>query len=284
MPVADVIDGQLPLAFDYRRIVDDAARHAIERLEIGDLATAFVGPTFTLSELKGVYEEVWGEPPDAANFRRSRSPRSTLADGERRGATRRDIGDETKPPLRHDRFGQPVAHAYSFRPVVAEVWLGVRLDPAMEHVGEPCRLRSAAREVPLQHDDQHEVALVGEVGDVLRDHRTPLATCLLRDLCVVGGPHPDLGDVDRISAVPLAEDLGGSGREHLVDEQTDHWGYASRAWRCSAASRLRSSVLWLRSMRRSISSRCSAAYSIARRISRGWRSVSSASAAMRSSS
>jgi 8-oxo-dGTP diphosphatase len=35
------------------------------------LATAFVGPTFTLSELRSVYEAVWEVELDGANFRRS---------------------------------------------------------------------------------------------------------------------------------------------------------------------------------------------------------------------
>jgi 8-oxo-dGTP diphosphatase len=74
MPVAQVVDGRLPLAFDHQSIVEDAVRYASERLEVGDLATAFVGPTFTLTELKGVYEAVWGEPLDSANFRRSLAP------------------------------------------------------------------------------------------------------------------------------------------------------------------------------------------------------------------
>ena len=40
-------------------------------LEDSDLATAFVGPTFTLAELQSVYEAIWGDRLDAANFRRS---------------------------------------------------------------------------------------------------------------------------------------------------------------------------------------------------------------------
>ena len=48
---------------------------AIERvrveLEVTGIATAFVGPTFTLAELRAVYEAAWGTELDAANFRRS---------------------------------------------------------------------------------------------------------------------------------------------------------------------------------------------------------------------
>ncbi len=70
-PVAEVIDGRLELAFDHRRIVGDAVRRAGTDLETSDLATAFVGPEFTLSELRAVYEAVWSTRFDAANFRRT---------------------------------------------------------------------------------------------------------------------------------------------------------------------------------------------------------------------
>ena len=69
--VADVLEGDLELAFDHRRILTDAIERAGAELEGSDLATAFVGPTFTLSELQSVYEAIWGDRLDAANFRRS---------------------------------------------------------------------------------------------------------------------------------------------------------------------------------------------------------------------
>ena len=53
------------------RILKDAVDRLGAELEHSGLATAFVGPTFTLSELRSVYETVWGAPLDAANFRRS---------------------------------------------------------------------------------------------------------------------------------------------------------------------------------------------------------------------
>jgi 8-oxo-dGTP diphosphatase len=77
-PVAQVVDGRLPLAFDHERIVTDAVERARVELETTGLATAFVGPTFTLSQLRTVYESVWEVELDPANFRRSLSP----GDGE----------------------------------------------------------------------------------------------------------------------------------------------------------------------------------------------------------
>jgi 8-oxo-dGTP diphosphatase len=69
-PAADAVS-DLPLAFDHRRILADAIERAADELEQGDLATAFVGETFALSELQNVYEELWDADIDPANFRRS---------------------------------------------------------------------------------------------------------------------------------------------------------------------------------------------------------------------
>lgn len=71
VPVSDVLDGKLELAFDHLRIVGDAIARVRVELEVSGIATAFVGPTFTLAELRSVYEAVWGVQLDGANFRRS---------------------------------------------------------------------------------------------------------------------------------------------------------------------------------------------------------------------
>ena len=70
-PVADVLRGKLELAFDHLQIVRDAIERVRVELEVTGIATAFVGPTFTLAELRAVYEAAWGTELDAANFRRS---------------------------------------------------------------------------------------------------------------------------------------------------------------------------------------------------------------------
>jgi len=71
VPVADVLSGKLDLAFDHLQIVRDAVERVRVELEVTGVATAFVGSTFTLAELRSVYEAVWGVQLDAANFRRS---------------------------------------------------------------------------------------------------------------------------------------------------------------------------------------------------------------------
>jgi len=71
VPVSDVLERKIELAFDHERIVRDAVERVRADLELRGIATAFVGPTFTLAELRSVYEAVWGVQLDGANFRRS---------------------------------------------------------------------------------------------------------------------------------------------------------------------------------------------------------------------
>jgi 8-oxo-dGTP diphosphatase len=72
VPVAGVLEeGFEPLAFDHKRILHDAIERVRVDLAVTGIATAFVGPTFTLAELRTVYEEAWGVQIDGANFRRS---------------------------------------------------------------------------------------------------------------------------------------------------------------------------------------------------------------------
>lgn len=68
--VDDALVESTKLAFDHRQILLDGIERARTKLEHSTLATAFCGPTFTLSELQRVYEAVWGVKLDPRNFYR----------------------------------------------------------------------------------------------------------------------------------------------------------------------------------------------------------------------
>ena len=96
-PVSEALDGDMRLAFDHRTILRDAVDRAAADLESSDLATAFVGPTFTLTELQRVYEAVWDDALDTANFRRSLSTPAPSAFVLPTGV-RADVGDRGGRP------------------------------------------------------------------------------------------------------------------------------------------------------------------------------------------
>jgi 8-oxo-dGTP diphosphatase len=70
-PVSEALSGKIELAFDHAQILRDAVERVRVDLELTGIATALVGPAFTLAELRAVYEAVWGVHLDGANFRRS---------------------------------------------------------------------------------------------------------------------------------------------------------------------------------------------------------------------
>ena len=71
VPVSEALNGKIELAFDHARILRSALERVRVDLDLTGIATAFVGPTFTVAELRAVYEAVWGVRLDGANFRRS---------------------------------------------------------------------------------------------------------------------------------------------------------------------------------------------------------------------
>jgi 8-oxo-dGTP diphosphatase len=106
MPV-DAMAGEL--AFDHPQILADALERARAKLEYTPLAAAFCAETFTIAELRHVYQVVWGVELDPRNFHRKvTSTRGFVIPAD--GTTTRDggrpaqlfsvgPGDVLRPPL-----------------------------------------------------------------------------------------------------------------------------------------------------------------------------------------
>ena len=103
VPVADVQGDRLPLAFDHRRIVDDAVARLRAELDTSDVAVGFCPPEFTIRELREVYEAILLTELDSGNFQRKVTQRKgyltpterRVTPGERGGrpATLWRVGD-----------------------------------------------------------------------------------------------------------------------------------------------------------------------------------------------
>ncbi len=104
--VADVLTTkQYQLAFDHHRILTDAIERLRTKLELTPLAAAFIGPTFTLTDLRRVYESTWQTRLDPGNFRRK--VLATQGFVESTGAIA-PPGPEGGKPAEIYRVGQPV--------------------------------------------------------------------------------------------------------------------------------------------------------------------------------
>jgi 8-oxo-dGTP diphosphatase len=102
------------LAYDHDRIVPDALERARAKLEYTALATAFVDEPFTLAELRGVYEAVWGVRLDPANFRRKVV--STPGFVVETGQTAPPGPEGGRPAKRYRRGGATRLHPAMLRP------------------------------------------------------------------------------------------------------------------------------------------------------------------------
>lgn len=78
VPVADIRGDTLPLAFDHRRIVDDAVDRLRAELDSGDMAVGFCPPEFTIRELREVHEAILQTELDSGNFQRKVTQRKGL--------------------------------------------------------------------------------------------------------------------------------------------------------------------------------------------------------------
>ncbi|MEZ5116101.1 MAG: NUDIX domain-containing protein [Candidatus Nanopelagicales bacterium] len=104
------------LAFDHRRILRDGLERARSKLEYTSLGTSFCPREFTVSQLRRVYEAVWGVSLDPRNFHRKvtgtpgllEDTGLTVVDGPGRPATLYRAGPtgSIHPPLLRERFAE----------------------------------------------------------------------------------------------------------------------------------------------------------------------------------
>jgi 8-oxo-dGTP diphosphatase len=69
-PAEELLGAPAELAFDHHTILIDGVERARAKLEYAPVGTAFCPAAFTISELRQVYEAVWGGALDPRNFHR----------------------------------------------------------------------------------------------------------------------------------------------------------------------------------------------------------------------
>jgi len=112
------VDEAAALAFDHAQILADGVERARAKLEYTTLAAAFCPAEFTISQLRRVYEAVWGTTPDPRNFSRkvTSTPDFLLPTGTKvssgRGRPgqlfRRGPATALHPPMLRDQASDPL--------------------------------------------------------------------------------------------------------------------------------------------------------------------------------
>jgi 8-oxo-dGTP diphosphatase len=100
------------LAFDHTVILGDALERARTQLEYTTVATAFCPEPFSISDLRRVYEVVWGFPLDPSNFRR----KVTGADDFLRPTGERRVAETGRPAALYHRGMAKVLYPPLLRP------------------------------------------------------------------------------------------------------------------------------------------------------------------------
>ena len=101
------------LAFDHDEILRDALDRVRSKLEYTTLAVQFLPELFSLSDLRRVYEAVWGTAPQLANFRRKVLSTDGFVVPVERGRARKDGG---QPPMLYRRGTAAVLQPAMLRP------------------------------------------------------------------------------------------------------------------------------------------------------------------------
>jgi 8-oxo-dGTP diphosphatase len=150
VPASDEVHPDaVPLAFDHARILADALERVRAKLEYTTLAASFVTEPFTLADLRRVYQAVWGQAPDIANFRRKVLGTGGFVREAERSASAAAGPAGGRPPLLYRRGDARILH------------------PPMLRAGAGSRETGGALLVVAVDDDTHVVVLEEE-GDVLQ--------------------------------------------------------------------------------------------------------------------
>lgn len=105
-PVDTVLGNGTAVAFDHRSILADAVERARSKLEYTTLGAAFCASPFTISELRHVYETVWGHKLDPRNFHR----KITSVDGFLVATGERTTRDGGRPAALYCRGSAQLMH------------------------------------------------------------------------------------------------------------------------------------------------------------------------------
>lgn len=92
LPVDEVL-GSRRVAFDHGHILGDALTWVSDAIDRTTLATSFLATEFTITELRQVYEAVWGRKLDPGNFQR----KVTGAPGFLEDTGERRVGGRGRP-------------------------------------------------------------------------------------------------------------------------------------------------------------------------------------------
>ncbi|MFI5721098.1 NUDIX hydrolase [Nocardia sp. NPDC051750] len=85
VPVGSILDGRAAVAFDHHRIIGDATERLRAKLEHSMIAAEFCPPEFTITELRRIYQAIWGHTLDQRNFHRkiTGTPGAVIPTGNR---------------------------------------------------------------------------------------------------------------------------------------------------------------------------------------------------------